>query len=191
MRYCADHKAQTRERLLSSSGQLAKQGGFAVTGVDALMKSIGLTGAAFYSHFSSKDELFAALIESELQNSVAQLAVSPDASAMTRLRQCLSRYLSASHANSPEKGCVLPALGAEIARASEPVRQRTEHQLQQLQAAWAEVVGDDARAWALLAQCLGSLMLARMMASDASREEVLNAGREACNTLLSPTKAQQ
>ena len=43
MRYSAEHKAETRERLLASSGAIAKQQGFAVTGVDTLMKTIGLT----------------------------------------------------------------------------------------------------------------------------------------------------
>ncbi|MGX8249106.1 TetR/AcrR family transcriptional regulator, partial [Escherichia coli] len=73
MRYSAEHKAETRERLLASSGALAKQQGFAVTGVDALMKTVGLTGAAFYSHFPSKDDLFAELIERELRNSLSRL----------------------------------------------------------------------------------------------------------------------
>ena len=50
MRYSAEHKAQTREKLLHSSGAIAKQGGFASAGVDGLMKAIGLTGGAFYSH---------------------------------------------------------------------------------------------------------------------------------------------
>ena len=55
MRYSAEHKQQTREKLLHSSGALAKAGGFATTGVDGLMKAIGLTGGAFYSHFPSKN----------------------------------------------------------------------------------------------------------------------------------------
>ena len=43
MRYSNEHKQQTRERLLASSGALAKRGGFASTGVAGLMKAIGLT----------------------------------------------------------------------------------------------------------------------------------------------------
>ena len=66
MRYSAEHKAQTREKLLLSSGALAKRGGFAGTGVDGLMKAIGLTGGAFYGHFSSKDELVAAIVDPQL-----------------------------------------------------------------------------------------------------------------------------
>ena len=43
MRYSAEHKAQTRDKLLASSGALAKRGGFSATGVDGLMKAIGLS----------------------------------------------------------------------------------------------------------------------------------------------------
>ena len=73
MRYSAEHKALTREKLLHSSGAIAKQGGFSAAGVDGLMKAIGLTGGAFYSHFASKNDLFAAIVERELQHSLQRL----------------------------------------------------------------------------------------------------------------------
>ncbi|MFP3408531.1 TetR/AcrR family transcriptional regulator, partial [Pseudomonas sp. SIMBA_065] len=68
MRYSNEHKQQTRERLLSSSGALAKRGGFSSTGVAGLMKAIGLTGGAFYDHFPSKDDLFTEVVRQELHN---------------------------------------------------------------------------------------------------------------------------
>jgi hypothetical protein len=82
----------------------------------------------------------------------------------------LAAYLSLAHVEHPDKGCVLPALGAEIARADERVRLRTEQQILQLQNTWAEIIGDPQLAWTILAQCLGSLLLARMMASEESRQ---------------------
>ena len=78
MRYAPNHKEETREKLLESSRAIAKKGGFSSTGVDALMSAIGLTGGAFYSHFGSKGELFAALIEREMENSAEMLAGTPD-----------------------------------------------------------------------------------------------------------------
>ena len=74
MRYPDDHKAQTRDKLLCSSSAIAKRGGFAATGVDGLMKAIGLSGGAFYSHFPSKNDLFSAIVERELSQSLARLA---------------------------------------------------------------------------------------------------------------------
>ena len=128
MRYSAEHKAQTREKLLDASGSLAKCGGFASTGVDGLMKAIGLTGGAFYGHFSSKDELFAAIVERELSRSAERLG-SSDAS-RDKLQRCLTMYLNMKHVQQPAAGCAIPALGAGAGRRAaglghpRPVRRR-------------------------------------------------------------------
>ena len=93
MRYSSEHKALTREKLLHSSGAIAKQGGFSAAGVDGLMKAIGLTGGAFYSHFASKNELFAAIVERELQHSLQRLG-DKAAGGRDKLQRCLDIYLS-------------------------------------------------------------------------------------------------
>lgn len=180
MRYAADHKDQTREKLLESSGAIAKHGGFSASGVAGLMKAIGLTGGAFYSHFSSKDELFAAIVRRELSHSLKLLGGTRAGGAdvnRAKLRRCLARYLSMAHVRRPDSGCAIPSLGAEIARAEPAVREEAERWLLQLQEAWSEVLGDPQLAWALIAQCVGALVLARMMASAQCQEEVLAASR--------------
>ena len=175
MRYSAEHKAQTREKLLASSGALAKRGGFASTGVDGLMKAIGLTGGAFYGHFSSKDELFAAIVERELSHSL-ELLGSEEAS-RDKLQRCLDLYLSMQHVEQPDSGCAIPSLGAEIARADHSVRELAEHWLIRLQQAWAKELADPQLAWAILAQCVGALVVARMLASRESQADVLHSSR--------------
>ena len=125
MRYSAEHKTQTRDKLLASSGALAKRGGFSATGVDGLMKAIGLTGGAFYGHFASKDALFAAIVERELSHSVALLGSA--GCAADKLQRCLDIYLNMQHVEQPDNGCALPTLGAEIARADLAVRETAEH----------------------------------------------------------------
>jgi len=74
MRYPANHKEETRKKLLANARAIAKKGGFGTTGVDELMASIGLTGGAFYGHFPSKEALFAELLEHEISNSTDMLA---------------------------------------------------------------------------------------------------------------------
>ena len=175
MRYSAEHKAQTRDKLLASSGALAKRGGFSATGVDGLMKAIGLTGGAFYGHFASKDALFAAIVERELSHSVALLG--GDGSAPDKLRRCLDIYLSMRHVEQPDNGCALPTLGAEIARADLAVRENAEHWLVRLQQAWGEALEEPQLAWAILAQCVGALLVARMLATPQRQAEVLDASR--------------
>ncbi|MEK8050314.1 TetR/AcrR family transcriptional regulator [Ideonella sp. DXS22W] len=194
MRYAAHHKQATRDKLLDSSRAIAKRQGFDSTGVDALMQAIGLSGGAFYSHFGSKAELFAALVARELDHSAQMLGITGDASPdgaerdadsdahlrRTQLARSLKRYLSTAHAQQPEAGCALPALGAEIARAGPPVRAAVEQSLKRLQRQWAGALeGDADTAWALLSQCVGALMLARVVESERTRQEILAANRRA------------
>ncbi len=177
MRYSHEHKKQTRERLLASSGALAKRGGFSSTGVAGLMKAIGLTGGAFYNHFPSKDDLFTEVVRQELCNSpLARLASS--GASRERLGRCLQQYLSLAHLNNAEGGCPLPPLGVEIARAAAPVREEAEHWLVSLHQAWSATLEDDQLAWVLISQCVGALMVGRMLATERVQSQVLDASRQ-------------
>ena len=180
MRYSASHKEETRQRLVESSGAIAKRGGFATTGVDGLMKAIGLTGGAFYSHFPSKNDLFTEVVRRELSQS--PILARDGVLDRTRLERCLDSYLSLTHLHNPEAGCAIPALGAEIARADVPVREEAEHWLCALQQAWAAALGNGQLAWALIAQCVGALVVARMLASEDTQREVLDASRDHLHT---------
>lgn len=187
MRYSTDHKQQTRDRLLASSGELAKRGGFASTGVAGLMKAIGLTGGAFYNHFPSKDDLFTEVVRQELCNSpLARLAT--QGASRERLARCLQQYLSLAHLHNAEGGCPLPPLGVEIARAERPVREQAEHWLVGLHAAWSQTLGDEALAWALISQCVGALVVGRMLASEAVQSQVLDASRHFVDRALNESR---
>ncbi|VVO41600.1 TetR/AcrR family transcriptional regulator [Pseudomonas fluorescens] len=177
MRYSASHKQETRERLLESSAVSAKQAGFATVGVDGLMKAIGLSGGAFYSHFSSKDELFGSIVERELRQSLERLSGDGEQNRQ-RLERCLKHYLSMAHVEQPETGCALPALGAEISRADVAVRQQAEQWICRLQESWARTLGSDSLAWAILSQCVGTLVVARMLASPDLQRKVLKSSHD-------------
>ncbi|MBV4457513.1 TetR/AcrR family transcriptional regulator [Pseudomonas sp. COR58] len=174
MRYSAGHKLETKEKLLQSSALSAKRSGFSTVGVDGLMKAIGLSGAAFYSHFSSKDALFAAIVERELGQSLERLG-GQGTQDRERLERCLKQYLSMAHVEQPESGCAIPALGAEIARSENGVREQAELWIGRLQQSWAQTLGSDSLAWAILSQCVGALVVARMLASTDMQKNVLGA----------------
>jgi AcrR family transcriptional regulator len=184
MRYARSHKQETRDKLIDSSRAIAKKGGFGTTGVDALMAAVGLSGGAFYSHFKSKGELFAALVERELIDSTERLAGTPDAPP-DDVDKYLRSYLSSQHALHPESGCVLPALGAEIARADPDVRATVERALKKTQRVWSSRLGgDDDAAWAVMAQCVGALILARIVESPRARGEILASSRRSIQRFL-------
>ena len=176
MRYSSTHKEEVREKLVNSSRAIAKRGGFEGTGVDALMGAIGLTGGAFYAHFPSKRALFTAVIDEEVKNSTEMLAGDED-SPSDHVAKRIRSYLSTYHALNPEEGCVLPTLGPEIARAAPEVRDAIERGLKQTQKSWSGRIGDPDAAWALIAQCVGALVLARAVASDSTRKEILASSR--------------
>ncbi|CAB3752852.1 TetR family regulatory protein [Burkholderia paludis] len=176
MRYSSTHKEETRRKLLAQSRAIAKRGGFATTGIDALMASIGLSGGAFYNHFASKQALFEALVSEEVEQSAEMLA-GDDSSPPDHVARCLRNYLSSVHALHPENGCVLPTLGPEIARAEPAVREVVEAALKRTQKSWSSRTGDSDAAWALIAQCVGALVLARSVESERTRKEILAASR--------------
>ncbi|MDF3931270.1 TetR/AcrR family transcriptional regulator [Pseudomonas citronellolis] len=177
MRYSASHKEETRQRLLESSGAIAKREGFASVGVDALMKAVGLSGGAFYNHFPSKDALFAAIVERELTRSAERLGRGGDSRGRQRLERCLQRYLTLAHVQNVDGGCAIPALGAEIARADEALRGRVETALVELQRAWAEELGNAEDAWAMISQCVGALVLARMTTSEETQRAIVESSK--------------
>lgn len=176
MRYASTHKQEVRDKLLASSRAIAKSGGFEATGVDALMGAIGMTGGAFYSHFPSKQALFEALISEEVDNSADMLAGNEDSPA-DHVARCLRAYLSSFHVDNPDKGCALTALGPEIARAGPEVRKAVETSLKRTHKNWSDRIGDSDGAWALIAQCVGAVVLARSVESEKTRKELLAASR--------------
>ena len=176
MRYPAKHKEETRRKLVESARALTKREGFGQTGVDALMKSIGLTGGAFYGHFDSKDDLFAEMVLQEIDNSTRMLA-GDGGSDPNHVAKCIRRYLSSAHAANPDTGCVLPTLGPEVARAAPQVRARVEEGLKKIRKSWSERLDNPDAGWALIAQCVGALVIARAVESERTRKEILASSR--------------
>lgn len=182
MRYSKSHKEDTRRKLLDSSRALVKKGGFDSTGVEALMSAIGLTPGAFYSHFPSKQALLQEVIREEMEHSLSMLKSPLDAG--SPLSEGVKAYLSMPHAEHPEAGCVLPALGSELARIPAGVKSIIEDGLKDMHAVWNEELDDEDAAWAVIAQCVGAVILARSVKSEATRGEILRANRKRVDALL-------
>jgi AcrR family transcriptional regulator len=141
---------------------------------------------AFYNHFSSKDELFASIVERELRQSLERLGADQD---RDKLERCLKHYLSMSHVDHPETGCALPVLGAEIARSDVVIRQQAEHWICQLQESWAQVLESDSLAWAILSQCIGALVVARMLVTPELQRRVLKSSYDETSRQIASPRA--
>jgi AcrR family transcriptional regulator len=68
-----EQRERTREDLLDAARVLFARQGFHGASVDQVAEAAGFTKGAVYSNFSSKEELFLALLERQLDRSVAQL----------------------------------------------------------------------------------------------------------------------
>ena len=175
MRYSATHKKEVREKIIVAARVAAKNDGFAQTGVDGLMASLGLTGGAFYNHFSGKEELFQALIAAELDYSAGVIA-SDAINSVESVAAMLRDYLSREQTDNVEERCVLAALGPEIARASPEIRLQTEHGLRGIAEHWSKITAPG-EGWAMLSLCIGATVVARAVAHASTHDEVLEAGK--------------
>ena len=181
MRYPAEHKDRMRSKIVGASAAVAKRGGFSASGVDALADAAGVTSGAVYKHFDGKDGLLRAIIESELAQTERRFANADP-------RRAVDAYLSLAHVEHPEAGCLLPALAAEVARASLETRAAYERAMDRMMTTLATVLGgakvDRALAHALVSLCVGAVMVARGLASTEAREEILAAARATAHALL-------
>ena len=184
MRYPPEHKAEKRRQLIQASGALIKRDGYAATGIDRLMEASGMTSGAFYSHFGSKADLLQALIPYELQLSRDAWQSNPHTEPEAWLAFELERYLNIKHVRHPEVGCMLPSLGAEIARADEATRKVFQEEMEKDVAMLEEKLGNADLAWAFICQLVGAILIARAMPSKAARLTVLESSKGALRKLL-------
>jgi AcrR family transcriptional regulator len=70
----AERQAQTRAALIEAAGRVFIQRGFVGSSVEAIAAEAGFTRGAFYSNFSSKEELFAELLQERVYSLYADLA---------------------------------------------------------------------------------------------------------------------
>lgn len=185
MRYTKEHKAETRRRILSAAARLFRERGYEGAGLDAIMSEAGLTAGGFYAHFTSKEALFA-----EAMGAALTEARTPGARRLSSagggdsLLNLVRGYLSRSHRDHPEQGCPLPVLTPDVARSGEATREGYERQflkylaeIETLLPGGSEKTRD--RALALIAQCVGGLMLSRAVMDEELSNRILKACRNA------------
>jgi TetR/AcrR family transcriptional repressor of nem operon len=188
MRYAKEHKAKTRQKILKAAGRLFREFGYDGVGVDAIMAEAGLTAGGFYAHFPSKralfDEALATALATGKAAETATAMKSAESDEVGRLRLMIKNYLSRQHRDQVADGCPLPALTPDAARGGEASRENYERQLLQyvkrleaLLPAGAAASRDIALA--LMAQCVGGLMLARAVNDERLSDRILKACRQA------------
>lgn len=197
MRYDADHKAKTRQRVLAVAKQAIRQQGLAGLGVAAVMKDAGLTHGGFYAHFPSRDALIDAAVEDMLEGAKARfLRITEALSPVDALTAYLDMYLSREHRDSGTFLCPLPILSADMTRLEPRMRQvyaltadRLAGLMRPMIVAADPALADDpaqaeATARSVVSEIVGGLSLARAIGPTEQSDAILAASRAALKRRL-------
>ena len=185
MRYPKEKKTETRGRILNAAARLFRESGYDGVGVDAIMGEAGLTAGGFYSHFPSKEALFSEAMATALAPSKTLRATKTSAAAGTDpLVALIKVYLSRAHRDTVADGCPLPTLTPDVARRSDATRECYEQQFLHYVNVIEELLPDGSdstreRALAVVAQCVGGLMLARAVKDEKLSDQILKSCRDA------------
>ncbi|MFW2382324.1 MAG: TetR/AcrR family transcriptional regulator [Acidimicrobiales bacterium] len=158
MRYGAEHKEQSKAKILEAARGLFRKRGFDRSSIDQVMEAAGLTRGAFYAHFSSKDDLVAQVlaIEAGLVRRLQQAAETDDNRAAAYA--ALADYLDPTQRESVATGCPLVAHPVDAIRGDAIRKEGYTDRLRNLVAAMEETVpGDDAVLISVLAVGAGLL----------------------------------
>ncbi len=177
MRYSEDHKAQTHQRIIEEAARLFRRDGVGATGLQPLMKTLGLTHGGFYAHFKSKDEL----VETALRHSAEKLsaATSEMANSDQPLARLISGYLSSAHRANPGDGCPLPTMSAELGQRGAPSPVTDElirDRLKNIEAGLS-IEHADEQSVLILSAMIGALLLSRSVSDPELSDRLLKTTR--------------
>jgi len=180
MRYAADHNDATRDRIVEGASRLFREQGVAAVGLAKVMAEAELTVGTFYTHFASKEALVQAVLVHAQRGRDVELSRAVQAG---QLELAVRAYLSPEHRDAASTGCVVAALGSELARHPRATRDTfvdgLAPGLEMLQQLLDLDVGPRthrADAVALLGLLSGTLQLARATPDPAASDDILAAG---------------
>jgi AcrR family transcriptional regulator len=186
MRYSAEHKQQTRTRILEAAGRLFRKEGYGGSGIDGLTRAAGVTNGAFYGHFKTKSEAFQIAVVAGLEELRLAVVELKAGRGKRWLKIFIDFYLGPKRTCEIGQSCALPSLSPEVMRADLETRRAYETELRRIIEEVATGLSDreatkrDDTAIALLALLSGGVTMARAVADPALSDRIAQAvGRHA------------
>jgi TetR/AcrR family transcriptional repressor of nem operon len=198
MPYTLQHKHQTRERIVNSARRLFNRRGFTEVTIDQIMQDAGLTRGGFYKHFDTKEQLYAHAVRQflcmEAPARWQKRHVDRCAQGQALARMIVNAYLSRDHLDDREGSCPLVALPSDVARGGKAVKAAFRQVLDKMVQIFASnLIEPEAppslaaraadgqpsqRALALVAMCVGAMVVARAVDDPRLGERFRDAARE-------------
>ncbi len=182
----AKQKEDSKQRILNVASRLFRKQGFKATGVDQLMREAGLTAGGFYAHFASKEALFEQTLKFALEHSRKRLQKDTEhLSGEFKTKAIIKRYCSPAHRDFPDKGCVLPALAAEIHQGNKLTDELIANYIEKWAALIQEHLPNELSpkqkkifALQLISRSVGAILLARVTRNYSLSDDILEAAQE-------------
>ncbi|HZE96101.1 MAG TPA: TetR/AcrR family transcriptional regulator [Planctomycetota bacterium] len=181
-------KERLRTVILDKAVQFLKRHGRVGSGTNQMMKHAGLTRGALYSHFKSKDDLFAQAIchdLSRLEETLAQRFRDEGGAALKRM---IEDHLSERSLTDVEESCAFTSLSSDMQRCKPAHRALYEDYMVRIYALFADALKSQfpqdspdeshAKATNLYSGLVGTLTMARTMKDPKRAREILESGKK-------------
>lgn len=185
MRYQPEHKAVVHRKIVKDASRRVRAEGMNGAAVAAVMRDTGLTHGGFYKHFNSKDQL---LLESlheafrEIGDTLTRVAA--ESQPGVAWKAIVKTYLNPEYCEHVERGCPLPALAPELARAGQSMRGPILAELIHYKERMVPFMPGRRRAdkerafFAIFSTMIGAVEIARILPRPEMRAKVLASARD-------------
>ncbi|WP_461521953.1 acrylate utilization transcriptional regulator AcuR [Porticoccus sp.] len=118
---------ETRAQLIHTGIEILAEKGFSATGIDEILKSIGVPKGSFYHYFESKDRFGLELIDSYsrvLKGKLNRFLLDETIQPLDRLMAYMTDAEKSMEKYDFKRGCLIGNLGQEMGRLPENFRER-------------------------------------------------------------------
>lgn len=193
MPYSAEHKLQSREKILQSAIACFTKKGFENTSIDEIMQNARMTRGAFYGHFSSKSDLYSQALLTGAMNSQILKSKPDTVSEQEWMHWLIKGYLSEHHIQQKTPPCPLAFLVTDVAVSDPEVRrtytkifQRMNKTMHRMAKSYADC-GEE-QILAITAMLIGAVAIGRALDNRKVRQKLLTASETLALSLLNTGK---
>jgi len=189
MPYSAEHKQQSREKILQSAISCFTKQGFENTSIDEIMSNAKMTRGAFYAHFSSKSELYQHALLTGAMNSQLLKPKPEEISDREWMNLLVKGYLSEHHIQQKLPPCPMAFLVTDVAVSDPEVRQTYTKIYKGMNKMVCKAVKpfsdvDEEQVYAITAMLIGAVAIGRALDNRQVRQKMLSGCEALALTLL-------